>query len=330
MRLVPFLRGAAVVAAITACVDAPVAAPRSFVAAAPAFARSSEVAESPALAAMNASLTAAGVKNIAIDQAELLFDTTGFVDGGLPATTLIANNRTHLFSSQFVPSDPRRGGSPLITYLVDQSDGAVLANSPAGAVVVPNAVTEGAIDAAMQTWRDAPACGAPGIAKVADNGSDPDLVDGLVQPTLYGVGTPRADITFAGWLPRGFFDALTPNGSASILGVTFTFVFLNSAGESTDIDHDGYADVAFREIYFNRRFGWNTNLSSNNVDIQSVAVHEAGHAYGLAHFGKVFIDNTGTIKYAPQAIMNAVYVAPFRTLTGTDNASFCHAWANAH
>jgi hypothetical protein len=57
--------------------------------------------------------------------------------------------------------------------------------------------------------------------------------------------------------------------------------------------------------------------------------HESGHAFGLDHFGKVFIDNRGTIKYAPRSIMNAVYVSPFRELTGTDNASFCQLWASS-
>ena len=66
-----------------------------------------------------------------------------------------------------------------------------------------------------------------------------------------------------------------------------------------------------------------------NVDVQSVVTHEAGHAFGLAHFGKVFEDNRGVIKYAPRSMMNAVYVSPFRALTGTDNASFCQLWASS-
>src|SRR4029079_13126668 len=189
MRLVPILRTVGVLAALTACIDQPTSAPRSLRSAA-SFSASADEGQRHGLAAMNASLLAEGRSDVSIDQAELLFDTTAFVDGALPVTTLVANNRNHLVSSQFVPSAPRRGGSSSISYLVDQSDGAALSFAPNGTVVVlPNAVTEGAIDAAMQTWRDAPACGAPGIFKVADNGSDPDLIDGLVFGIPSRVGT---------------------------------------------------------------------------------------------------------------------------------------------
>jgi hypothetical protein len=285
------------------------------------------VAYSPELAAMNDALRASGTTGYAVAYAELL---TG-VGGMDAATTLVANDRTHLVSVQFAPSDPRRGGSSAISYLVDQSDGAALGWSPTGSVVVvPNSITESAIDASMATWRDAPRCGAPGITKLTDTGADPDIVDGLVLGNPALIGTPNADITFAGWLSSTFFNRLAKDGATFILGVTLTFNFIDADGNPTDIDHDGFPDAAFREIYFSRSFGWGNDLRPVNVDLESVIVHEAGHAYGLGHFGKVFIDNNGTIKYSPKAIMNAVYVSPFRTLTGSDNSSFCQAWANAH
>jgi len=285
------------------------------------------VAYSPELAAINDALRGSGQTGYAVAYAELLTDTSGMAT----ATTLIANDRTHLVSVQFAPSDPRRGGGSAISYLVDQSDGAALGWDPTGNVaLVPNSVTEPAIDASMATWRDAPRCGAPSITKLTDTGADPDLVDGLVLRDPGLIGSPAADITFAGWLPSSFFNLLAPNGASFILGVTFSFNFIDAAGNPTDIDHDGYADAAFREVYFNRSVPWGNDLRPVNVDLESVIVHEAGHAYGLGHFGKVFLDHNGTLKYSPKAIMNAVYVSPFRTLTGTDNSSFCQAWANAH
>ncbi|HYU52588.1 MAG TPA: hypothetical protein VEK37_06565, partial [Gemmatimonadaceae bacterium] len=185
--------------------------------------------------------------------------------------------------------------------------------------------------ASMLRWQNQPNCGAPLVTKVADTGADPDLIDGIILGDPSRIGTPFADITHAGWLPRAFFDALAPNGSTFILGVTFTFVFIDANHNPTDIDHDGRADVAFREIYYNQRFFWTTDPTYGGaIDIQSVVTHESGHAYGLGHFGYVFLNPKGVIKYAPRAVMTAVYVSSFRDLTGTDDASFCELWASAH
>lgn len=272
-----------------------------------------------------------GPVGVELAQAEYFVAADGY--NAATSQTLIANDRAHLINSQFVENDPRRGGQSHITYVVDQSDGSALtrvSQTPLVIGVLPNAVTEATLDQSMNTWRTA-GCNGPGVVKVADSGGNIDVVDELV---LGGApGTPTADITHAGWLPGGFFNAIAPGGASSILGVTFTFVFLGPGGP-TDIDNNGLADVAFREIYYNRGFGWATNGTSFNVDIESVATHEAGHAFGLGHFGKVFLTKKGTtiddVKYAPRAVMNAVYIAPFRELTGADTSGFCHIWANSH
>jgi hypothetical protein len=292
-----------------------------------------ETAYSPELDQIRQGLLASGIKNVELATAEISVaaDSAGWQG----ATTLIAKDRTHTLSSAFVPSDPRRGGSAAITYLVDRSDEFAnprLIPGPPPVIVFDLTSTqlEPEIDASMLRWQNQPSCGAPRVTKVVDTGADPDLIDGLVFGNPALIGTPFADVTHAGWLPRGFFDRLARNGSSFILGVTFTFIFVDATGVPTDIDHDGRADAAFREIYYNQRFRWTTDATiAPGIDIQSVATHESGHAYGLGHFGKVFVDNRNFLKFAPRAVMTAVYVGPFRDLTGTDNASFCQLWANA-
>ena len=278
---------------------------------------------------MRQGLLANGVKNVQLSTAEISVaaDSAGWQG----ATTLIANDRTHTFSSAFVPSDPRRGGSPDITYIIDERNLSAVSRSATNPrFTLGPAELEPEIDASMARWQNQPSCGAPHVTKVAFTGADPDLIDGIVFGDPSRIGTPFADITQAGWLPRAFFDALAPNGSTFILGVTFTFIFVDNDGNPTDIDHDGRADAAFREIYYNQRFFWTTDPAfPRAVDIQSVVTHESGHAYGLGHFGFVFQDNRGIIHFAPRAVMNAVYVSSFRDLAGTDNASFCQLWANA-
>ena len=137
-----------------------------------------------------------------------------------------------------------------------------------------------------------------------------------------------ADISTIGFLPGFIFDAvLGPGASESVLGVTFTFIWVDENEDPTDINGDGYDDTALAEVWYNDAFVWSTNGSG--VDIETVALHENGHALGLGHFGKVFVtNNNNKLHVAPRAVMNAFVLGTLRDPLGTDNGAFCGLYAS--
>ena len=64
-----------------------------------------------------------------------------------------------------------------------------------------------------------------------------------------------------------------------------------------------------------------------DIDVEAVALHEAGHGLSQGHFGNIFFMNDGSVKASPQAVMNAFYFGPLRALLGTDEAGHCSDWA---
>lgn len=253
---------------------------------------------------------------------------------------VFANDRELRLPEQFVAGDPRRGGRTNITYLVDGSDGATTIPLMGAASGLTAAQTSGAIDRAMTTWQDQPDCASLSIDRVADPGIDPDITDAYVlnDPALYGTAG-LADIVDAGWEPAAFFDALAPGGSNFILGVTFTWYFVDESGNPTDIDGDGHVDAAFREIYYNDAFTWGIDIptTASDVDVESVVLHESGHGLSEGHFGKIFgtIGNpykltpgSFLLHFSPFAVMNAAISRTEHTLQPTDLASFCSIYGS--
>ncbi len=268
----------------------------------------------------NAELAAEGAEYRAV-MAEYV---TG--DGDEAGATVISKdvgNKQLLFD--FVPFDWRRtgwsgsSGGPTddITYAVDLGDGAI--------DFLSAAATTAAIDAAMGTW-DGEKCSDLPITKVSDGGFDLG-----VQAWLWGLGgSPYvvADIMHAGWNDVNF--------GGGVLGVTITFGFCNPCLPTpvwTDMDGNGKLDAAFREIYYDpvNNIGapqpWPWTTDGTGIDVETVALHEAGHGLSQAHFGNIFFKNKGGIKRAPAAVMNPFIFGVDRVLYGTDNGGHCSNWA---
>jgi hypothetical protein len=261
------------------------------------------------IARINQRLATTGL-NIAVEQIE--FFTIG---GGRPS------NRIHQQPFRWVANDPRRlADGEKLTYLVDQSDGATASG-------VTSAQTEAAIDRALTTWQAQRCLRTLDIVKRPDSGADPDIFD-----SFFGFGDEGnpflADIVEAGWLPRAFFEAVGgPGGGRGILAFTVTFIFTDDNGVPTDINGDRHLDTALAEVYYNDNFGapggdragnpWGIDVALPGIDIETVALHENGHALEIGHFGP-----------PPAAVMNPVYAGIRHQPLAVDHAGMCAVWAS--
>lgn len=295
--------------AVTACEDTSVTNPDIQP---PSFAKldASDAAAQVAaqMDAVNAALEARGA-DVRVLMAELLGhgDEAG-------ATVYQKDLGNKQLGADFVPNDPRRpwsgpvgGSTDNITYAIDQVDAVPL--SPG----LSAAATNAAIEAAMATW-DAQRCSDIAATRVSDFGLDLGYI-----AAIFGLGgsfAVAADLQYA-----GFSDI---NFGGGVLGATYTLVF-TSGGVPTDVDANGKSDVAFREIYFDPSWIW-TDGSFPGIDVETVALHEAGHGLSQAHFGNIFLKK-GVITASPRAVMNALYQGELRVLRGTDNGGHCSNWA---
>lgn len=222
-------------------------------------------------------------------------------------------------------------------YILDVADFAGTA--------VSAAEIETTMMSAYATWNAVPQSGL-----VASRGADPtenvDILDGvyvngecvlpwdLTSPNLEWHQTPdgkividdyhfATDIVVGGFPPASYFaDCL---GSDQIIGVTWSF---------SDIDRDGdqYRDRVYVEQLYNPGFDWATSGatfldSSAPIDLETILVHENGHAHGLGHFGgplprqKLRLKGNGDIS-SPEAVMNPYYFGgEDRELHPTDEAA---------
>lgn len=142
------------------------------------------------------------------------------------------------------------------------------------------AVLDQQIDEAMSAWR-ARACSSAPITRVSiPAGTDPNQLDQFfkgVPPSANYAQT--ADIVHGGWQVPQFFrniaiaSGLPPADGDGILGITFTFWYVDANDNPTDIDRNKKADLGLAEIYYNALFAYdNSGLYDPRViDFYSVA-----------------------------------------------------------
>lgn len=275
---------------------------------------------------INSGLAAHGI-NAEIDYMEYI---TAAESDEMGQLVIFKDTGNKQLGHDFVPFDPRRTGLQDIQVIVDNID--TLHTQSGGEGEPPVTILPGADLAAFHssnaTWEGVNCANIP-VVDLGNSGVDL----GFVQFILGFGGAPviGADVGHYGWLPPSFFNAIGgPGGGASILGVTFTFIFV---GPGSDLDGNGIPDTAFREIYYNTNFAWkidpNDQLGDGGIDIESVALHEMGHGLSQAHFGSGKINTkTGKITISPQAIMNAAHSIGHRAITGTDKGGHCSNWAS--
>jgi hypothetical protein len=201
-----------------------------------------------------------------------------------------------------------------VSYIVDGSD---------MTVDVPAANAAAAIVSGYNSWNAIENTNITAV-QAPDNGTNFDVLDGTFHPvtgaclTIFditspnlnlsnGTISPAADIVVGGWLKPQYFSSCL--GSSSILGVTFTFA-------DGDVNSDQYIDTLYVEQYYNEGFAWVTNgavFLGPTQDIESVVVHENGHALGLDHTGGPNLNQPFKLHpnlrvFSPEAVMNPFYL----------------------
>ncbi|HET7423602.1 MAG TPA: hypothetical protein VFJ92_08575 [Gemmatimonadales bacterium] len=231
-----------------------------------------------------------------------------------------------------------------LTYLIDVSDFPPGANSAAVQTALVNS---------YETW-DAVKNITLNLTRVADNNANPDVLDAIVtdnagncvdivdtsSPAVisYDPSTgafdlaPFASIVHGGWLSPDYFEKCL--GSADIIAVTWSF-------SDGDTNHDNYPDLVYAEQYGNNEWQYVTTGSvyldfDGPFDIQSIFVHETGHALGLGHTGgpntnQPFKLHPNGRVFSPEAVMNPFNLGgEKRNLFPSDLASIRSLYANAN
>ena len=245
------------------------------------------------------------------------------------APTVYVADRTRYLPSQYVEHDPRRRTDVGLQWTYDTRRGAALTlvNDVEAPWTASQSVEMARTD--VNTWARLP-CYKANFSQVPYPISPDNLNIEIADDFYLGGETqpfaPVAEITFGGFLPYTVFRQIYGGlAGDDILGISFQYVFADANGP-TDIDHNGLGDRAWSEIYFNSLYYvQDATLPGSDPlveDLGTTGLHEAGHAFGLGHFGTIF-ENHGGLKYAAGNIMTALIHGVNRSVSGEPTSAFC-------
>jgi DNA-binding beta-propeller fold protein YncE len=108
----------------------------------------------------------------------------------------------------------------------------------------------------------------------------------------------------------------------------------------TDINEDRKHDLFATEVYFNADGNYvvdDDELANTlfYIDVETIVLHELGHALGMDHFGRteIILDDNGdlvdvVINESSATLMNTNAYFVDREVSGSDQASFCGLYGN--
>lgn len=149
---------------------------------------------------------------------------------------------------------------------------------------------------------------------IVDSHADESVLLGYDPETKAFDISPHADIFVGGWLGPEYFSRCLRN--AELLAITWTF-------SGPDRDGDTHPDKLYVEQYFNEGYRWTTSMSRSGellapIDLESIVMHEIGHAHGLGHLGETTARSVQEAleiearqpgqSFRPTAVMNPFYL----------------------